>query len=55
MKDLFADRMSKIPRSFVREILKVTDDPDIIYLQVGLPNPDSFSPEEIAESIQLCN
>ena len=50
MKDLFADRMSKIPRSFVREILKVTDDPDIISFAGGLPNPDSFPQKEIAES-----
>lgn len=50
MKDIFADRMSKIPRSFVREILKVTDDPDIISFAGGLPNPDSFPQKEIAES-----
>jgi len=39
MKDLFADRMSKVPRSFVREILKVTENPDIISFAGGLPNP----------------
>lgn len=50
MKDLFADRMSKIPRSFVREILKVTDDPDIISFAGGLPNPDSFPNAEIADA-----
>lgn len=50
MKDLFADRMSKIPRSFVREILKVTDDPDIISFAGGLPNPNSFPNSEIADA-----
>ena len=50
MKDLFADRMSKIPRSFVREILKVTENPDIISFAGGLPNPISFPHKEIAEA-----
>jgi 2-aminoadipate transaminase len=50
MKDLFADRMSKVPRSFVREILKVTEDSDIISFGGGLPNPDSFPHSEIAEA-----
>jgi 2-aminoadipate transaminase len=49
MKELFADRMSKIPRSFVREILKVTENPDIISFAGGLPNPISFPHKEIAE------
>ena len=51
MKDLYAARMSKIPRSFVREILKVTDNPEIISFAGGLPNPDSFPKNEIRESI----
>ena len=50
MKDLFADRMLKIPRSFVREILKVTENPDIISFAGGLPNPISFPHKEIAEA-----
>jgi len=50
MKDLFADRMSKIPRSFVREILKVTENPDIISFAGGLPNPISFPHKDIAEA-----
>jgi len=50
MKDLYAARMSKIPRSFVREILKVTDNPEIISFAGGLPNPDSFPKNEIWES-----
>ena len=50
MSELFAHRMSKVPRSFVREILRVTEDPDIISFAGGLPNPISFPHKEIAES-----
>jgi 2-aminoadipate transaminase len=35
----FASRMGKTPRSFIREILKVTADPAIISFAGGLPNP----------------
>lgn len=50
MNNLYANRMSKIPRSFVREILKVADEPDIISFAGGLPNPDTFPEEEFVES-----
>lgn len=50
MKYQFANRMENIPRSFVREILKVTDDPEIISFAGGLPNPQSFPVTEIAEA-----
>ena len=46
----FARRMNKIPRSFVREILKVTDDDDIISFAGGLPNPQSFPVEAIKDA-----
>ena len=36
-KNLFASRMAKTPKSFIREILKVTDDPRIISFAGGLP------------------
>jgi len=52
MNDLFAKRMSKVPRSFVREILKVTDKPDIISFAGGLPHPDSFPYQEIAQAAE---
>ncbi len=35
----FARRMEKTPRSFIREILKVTGRPEIISFAGGLPNP----------------
>lgn len=53
MNDIFADRMSKIPRSFVREILKVTDNPDIISFAGGLPNPNTFPNAEIAAAAEF--
>jgi len=36
----FAKRMGKTPKSFIREILKVTENPSIISFAGGLPNPD---------------
>ena len=35
----FAPRMAKTPKSFIREILKVTENPSIISFAGGLPNP----------------
>ena len=40
--------MEHIPRSFVREILKITEDPEMISFAGGLPNPRSFPVDEIA-------
>jgi len=42
MNDKFARRMSTVHRSFIREILKVTADPEIISFAGGLPNPELF-------------
>ncbi len=47
----FADRMSKTPRSFVREILKVTENPEIISFAGGLPNPESFPVDSISQAV----
>jgi len=38
----FAARMGKVPRSFIREILKVSEDPEIISFAGGLSSPESF-------------
>lgn len=46
----FARRMNKIPRSFVREILKVTEYPEIISFAGGLPNPQSFPIDAIKDA-----
>lgn len=42
MHNSFARRMDTVHRSFIREILKVTADPEIISFAGGLPNPELF-------------
>jgi len=46
----FSERVSHIPKSFLREILKVTTQPDIISFAGGLPNPSSFPIDAIKEA-----
>ena len=48
----FATRMDNVPKSFIREILKVTENPDIISFAGGLPNPALFPVQEIAAAAQ---
>ncbi len=50
MENIFADRISDVPRSFIREILKVTADPEIISFAGGLPNRDYFPVREIRDA-----
>ena len=45
MENWYAGRMATVHRSFIREILKVTEDPSIISFAGGLPNPDLFPVE----------
>jgi len=47
-KYTFAPRMAKTPKSFIREILKVTEDPRIISFAGGLPNPALIDVKNIA-------
>ena len=47
---IFADRMNHISGSFIREILKVTTQPEVISFAGGLPSPFSFPTEEIREA-----
>jgi 2-aminoadipate transaminase len=42
--------MVKTPKSFIREILKVTENPDIISFAGGLPNPELIDVEGIARA-----
>ncbi|MBX2843526.1 MAG: PLP-dependent aminotransferase family protein [Flammeovirgaceae bacterium] len=44
---LFSEGIKQIPTSYIREILKVTADPDMISFAGGLPNPALFPVEEI--------
>lgn len=50
MDNSFSDRISDVPRSFIREILKVALDPTVISFAGGLPNRDLFPAEEIKEA-----
>ena len=47
MDDMFSDRISDVPRSFIREILKVAIDPSVISFAGGLPNKNLFPVEEL--------
>jgi len=48
----FATRMRTTPRSFIREILKVTEQPGIISFAGGLPSPSLFPIRELAAAAQ---
>ncbi len=47
MDSIFSDRIADVPRSFIREILKVTLDPSIISFAGGLPNRALFPVAEL--------
>lgn len=49
----FADRMSLIKASEIREILKVTERPEIISFAGGLPAPETFPIEQIKEANRI--
>jgi 2-aminoadipate transaminase len=46
----FASRMATTPKSFIREILKVTTNPEIISFAGGLPNPALIDVEGIKKA-----
>jgi len=48
----FANRVQSLHKSFIREILKVTENPDVISFAGGLPNPKFFPVQEIAQATQ---
>lgn len=50
MDSVFSDRISDVPRSFIREILKVALDPEIISFAGGLPNRALFPVEKLKEA-----
>lgn len=50
MNSVFSDRIIKTKPSFVREILKVTEQKDVISFAGGLPNPISFPKKALEES-----
>ena len=50
MTQRFSQRIQSVPRSFIREILKVTADPSIISFAGGLPNPELFPVQEMQKA-----
>ena len=50
-ENYFSKRIKATPSSFIREILKVTQKPEIISFAGGLPNPISFPQEELKISM----
>ncbi len=46
----YSDRILSTPSSFIRDILKVTQDPSVISFAGGLPNPISFPEQALKES-----
>lgn len=51
MNNIFSDRISDVPRSFIREILKVAVDSSVISFAGGLPNRDLFPVEELQAAV----
>lgn len=47
MESMFSDRISDVPRSFIREILKIAIDESVISFAGGLPNRNLFPVEEL--------
>ena len=47
INSIFADRMKDVPKSFIREILKITTEKDIISFAGGLPNHKLFPEAEL--------
>ena len=50
MENIFANRMANAHKSFIREILKVTADPNVISFAGGLPSPKFFPVKDLADA-----
>ncbi len=50
MEIQFSRRSKNVKKSFIREIFKVLDQPDMISLSGGFPNPNSFPVQAIADA-----
>jgi 2-aminoadipate transaminase len=50
MNRTFSDRITDVPRSFIREILKTALDPSVISFAGGLPNRELFPETELKEA-----
>src|SRR5271156_5470738 len=49
---MFAERTARLRASTIREMLKVTQQPDVISFGGGLPAPELFPTEAIAEAVR---
>jgi 2-aminoadipate transaminase len=49
---LYSDRAGKMRKSEIRELLKVTQDPEVISFAGGLPNPQSFPIRDLKGIVQ---
>ncbi|UCF12783.1 MAG: PLP-dependent aminotransferase family protein [Thermoplasmatales archaeon] len=49
---LYSDRAGKMRKSEIRELLKVSQDPEIISFAGGLPNPQSFPIQDLQGVVQ---
>lgn len=47
---LFSERSRRVPRSFIREILSVAGEPDVISFAGGLPHPGLFPVKGLKEA-----
>jgi 2-aminoadipate transaminase len=48
---LYSDRAGKMRKSEIRELLKVTQDPEIVSFAGGLPNPKSFPIDDLQDVV----
>ncbi len=46
---LYPERVKKMPKSIIRELLKMTQNPEIISFGGGLPDPETFPIKELEE------
>lgn len=49
INDLYSEKISKMKKSIIRELLKLTQNPEVISFAGGLPSPLTFPVEEIAQ------
>jgi len=49
MSSMFAQRVQEARRSVIRELLKLTEKPDIISFSGGIPDPDTFPRDLLAD------
>ena len=50
----FSTRMDLLKGSEIRELLKLTAQPDIISFAGGMPAPELFPVEQMMEAVSIC-